>query len=327
MKLLKIGLIFSVFFCFGASKHPNYSSSYVLMESSSSRIIESSNEETPLLIASITKIMTAIVAIENYDINDSIVFTKADVHAEGSKIYLDEGDSLTRRDLLYGLLLRSGNDAASALSKQDDFSFIYLMNEYVKKIGMEHTVFVNASGLDETTYNTSSAIDMAKLMIYAMKNEIFREICGAKTYQTVSSKEKNYHFSNKHRLVQSGKAIAGKTGYTTLSKRTLVTAFERNGTEFICVTLNDSNDWNHHMQLLRQADGFNYKTIAKAGIYETKFDVDFYIYLPKDIVLPVRKNERKIELKYYVNDIDVYLKIYSNDRLISKIKLATSPIA
>lgn len=324
MKYLKLILFVPLLFCISAKA--NAQSSYVVMEATSNRIIEASNENESLLIASTTKIMTAIVSIENYDLDEKITFEKEDVNAEGSKVYLDEKDSMTRKDLLYALLLRSGNDAASALSKQDSFQFIYLMNEYAKKIGMVNSVFVNASGLDETTYNLSTACDMARLMIYCMKNKVFSEICGAKNYQTSSTNGKKYSFINKHKLILSGDVLAGKTGYTTSSKRVLVSYFERNNTEFACVTINDSNDWNHHKNLISGTDAYEYKTICKSGIYTTKFDVDFYIYVPKDIVLPVKKSEKRIELVFLVQSYKVTLYIYANDTLIATCDMNTTPI-
>ena len=304
----------------------NKLSSYILMEASSNRVLEGNNIDEAMLVASTAKIMTAIVCIENYDIFEYINFTSLDCNITGSKIYLEVDDSLQRIDLLYGLMLRSGNDAASALSNNDDYGFIYLMNEYAKKIGMSNSYFVNSTGLDELTYNKSSAYDMALLMIYAMKNDTFRKIASSKNYSCTSSNGKYYYFNNKHKLITSNDVLAGKTGYTLNSKRVLVSYFQRHNTEFVIVTINDSSDWKTHKDLILKTDDYNYQVICKAGLYKTNFDVDFYMFVPINIILPIKNNEKKIEVEFKVTDYNVYLYSYISDTLVSKTKILTSAI-
>ena len=169
-----------------------------------------------LLPASITKILTCIVAIENGELDNYYTVTKEVVEQTGSSIYFEVGEKVKLIDLLYAMMLRSGNDAAymTAISVSNSFSdFIYLMNKTAKKIGLENSLFSNPSGLDETTENYSTAFDMAKLMSYALKNEIFSKITGTIKYSFETINGKKRTIENKHKLVKGYDFITGgKTG-------------------------------------------------------------------------------------------------------------------
>lgn len=222
----------------------------IMMDQDSGLILYNKNMDNPQLIASITKVMTAIIAIEQGDLSDQVKVSQEAILAEGSSIYLTEGESMTLEDLLYGLMLRSGNDAALTIAEHIGGSvegFVYLMNEKVNWLGLEQTSFANPHGLDaENHYST--AHDIAKLMRYAMNNETFAEINKTRSYQ---SKSRSYQWYNKNKLLTHyyPHTIAGKTGYTKAAGRTLVSVAEKNGRQLIVVTINDPNDWFDHMRL------------------------------------------------------------------------------
>ena len=211
----KILLIFVLFFCllFNTSANiRNQDTSYIVLESSTLRVLEGKNINKQMLVASTAKILTAITVIENYSLDEDVVITSNDVNQVGSKVYLKAGERLKRKDLLYALMLRSANDAASALSFNNCKEFILLMNETAKKIGMRDSVFENASGLDEKEYNISTAYDMAILSAYASKNKIFNGIASTHIY-SCKSDVSSYNWVNKHKLVKNNDDfIWGKTG-------------------------------------------------------------------------------------------------------------------
>ncbi len=206
-------LILSIFNC--SFTFSNTDSSYVVIEKTTHRILEGDNYDNQSLVASTAKILTAITVIENYDLNEEIKVNNADTLVEGSKVYLKENDYIKRIDLLYALMLRSANDAASVLSNNNSEVFINQMNNLAKKIGMNNSVFTNASGLDEREYNISTAYDMAILSAYCANNDTFVEISSAHSYKCIT-RDYNYSWSNKHRLVKTNDSfIWGKTGVGT----------------------------------------------------------------------------------------------------------------
>ncbi len=232
------------------------------------------NADTPLPMASTTKIMTAITAIENIPQN-SICKVPAEVcGTEGSSIYLTPGEEISVTDLLYGLLLESGNDAASALAwmyPEGSTEFIGLMNRKAKEMGLLQTNFENPHGLSAENHRTT-ARELALISYHAMKNPLFRQIVGTKTY-TVKNKDgiPVKYFSNHNKLLRSYEGMTGiKTGYTLSSGRCLVTSAKRNGSEFIVVTLNDRNDFRDHTALLDYAFA-TYRTVSFAKKGELSF--------------------------------------------------------
>ncbi len=315
ISLKKIFLLFlPVFLLFTTSGVvTNQGSSYIVLESSSLRILNGENIHSQMLVASTAKILTAITAIENYDLEEEVTISKEDVNEVGSKVYLKEQEKIKRIDLIYALMLRSANDAASALSKNNSDEFIFLMNETAKKIGMKNSVFANASGLDEREYNLSTAYDMALLSAYAAKNEVFRTIASTHTYKC-NTECSNYLWVNKHRLVKNDDLFVwGKTGYTKKSKRILVSNYIKDNMDVIVVTINRSDDWNYHKLLVNSLHGYNFVSIYKKGIYDTQLDVTYYLYVKNDIILPLRDEEYddiRIKFRLYKNKaiMDVYLK-------------------
>ena len=237
--------------------------SAVLVEQSSGRVLYESNADEERLIASITKIMTAVVAIEHGELSERYKVTSGDL-AEGSSMYLQVGEELTLEELLYGLMLVSGNDAALAVAhcvsgKVEDF--VALMNATAQSLGMTHTSFANPNGLDAQGHY-SSARDMARLTAYALENETFRRIVSTE-YATIGER----YLKNHNKLLSNYEGCIGvKTGFTKAAGRTLVTAAQRDGMTLICVTLRDGDDWNDHMALFDFGFGaYRMETPVKMG--------------------------------------------------------------
>ena len=271
---------------------------YVLMDMDSGRVLASKNKDNPRLIASITKIMTAILTIENKDVNEVVKVDESISKSYGSGIYISVGEEISLLDLLYGLMLRSGNDAAIMIANYvsgSEEEFAKLMNNKAKELGMKNTIFYNASGLDtETIGNKSTAYDMALLTSYAMKNETYRTIVKTKKH-TVKTNLKTYVWHNKNKLLQYDYITGGKTGYTERAKRTLVSTATKDNMNLVVVTINDSDEWNTHKSLYESA--FNtYKSIKVLN--KNHFQVlkdDYYdkLYIKNDVYLTLKKGESK----------------------------------
>lgn len=231
-----------------ASPKPSVSANNaVLMEQSSGDVLYEKKAHEKQSVASITKVMTAIVAIESGQMQDTTAASRRAVYAEGSSIYLEQGEKMTVEDLVYGLMLRSGNDAAVTISEQVGGSvegFVYLMNEKARWLGMTNTHFDNPHGLESDSHY-STAYDMALLMRYAMDNKQFRNITGTVTHR---AENRSYEWKNKNRLLTQyyDYCVGGKTGFTRKAGRTLLTAANKNDSELIAVTLNAPDDWQDH---------------------------------------------------------------------------------
>ena len=226
----------------------------VLIEASTGRIIYSKNAHQPLPMASTTKIMTALVAIEKMSIDTLVTVPREAVGIEGSSIYLYEGETLTLAQLIYALMLESANDAAVAIAYAvaggvDEFA--HLMNKKADSLGLVNTRFKNPHGLDEDGHYTT-AYELAKITAVALENDFIREV--------VSTKKKNIPMRdgegvrvliNHNKLLRSYEgAIGVKTGYTKKSGRSLVSAAERDGLRLIAVTIGAPDDWRDHALML-----------------------------------------------------------------------------
>lgn len=237
----------------------------ILMHADSGRVLYEKNADEHMLIASTTKIMTAIVVLEHCELDDLVEVDSRSAGIEGSSMYLKAGESYTVEDLLYGLLLVSGNDAASALALHVADSmeeFAELMNSKAAELGMTESSFKNAHGLDEEGHY-STARDMAKLAAYCMGNEDFARIAG-----TVSHTVGEQTLVNHNRLLREYDGCLGlKTGYTMAAGRTLVTCAERDGARYVCVTLNDPDDWDDHKALYDWAfASYSFAEVIPAGL-------------------------------------------------------------
>ena len=216
--------------------------SAILIDAKSKRVLASYNPHIKLPIASTTKIMTALIALENAKLTDKIIIDNNSVGIEGSSIYLEINEAITLEDLLYGLLLRSGNDSAIAIANYiggDVESFSDMMNNKAMEIGAENTNFMNPHGLHDGRHY-STAYDLALITSEAMKINDFKQIVSTKTWKT--DRNKNKIFYNKNKTLWEYEGGDGvKTGYTTKSGRCLVTSATRDGTQLIAVVLNDGN--------------------------------------------------------------------------------------
>ncbi len=227
--------------------------SAVLMCADNGEILFSRNADRQLSMASTTKIMTSLIAIEYAMPEAEVVVTKEMVSVEGTSMGLMPGDSVSIRELVYGMLLQSGNDAANTVAyviggSRDGFA--KLMNERAREIGMDNTNFVTASGLDDENHY-STAYDMALLAAECIKNPEFAEICRQKTAKlTYGNPPYARTLTNHNKLLwKYSDSIGIKTGFTKKSGRCLVSAAERNGVTLIAVTLNAPDDWNDHISM------------------------------------------------------------------------------
>ncbi len=218
-------------------------------EVSSRRFLYERNAETNLPMASTTKILTAIIILDDCDIHETVTIPKAAEGTEGSSVYLRAGEQYTVEELLYGLMLRSGNDCAVTLALYHSGSiqaFAQAMNEKAVSVGAEHSRFVNPHGLPDSRHYTT-ARDLSLISAYAMQNKKFREIVSCKYFEP-----RNWQNKNKM-LYQYEGAIGVKTGFTVAAGRCLVTAAERGGMTLVCVVLNSPQMYERTAELLNNA--------------------------------------------------------------------------
>ena len=236
----------------------------VLMDAETGRLLYTKNADKRSLIASTTKILTALIICEQCNVLDRMCIPKEAVGIEGSSMYLQEGEILTIQELLYGLMLHSGNDAAVALAIYCGGTvegFTQLMNDKARQLNMQDSHFSNPHGLDAPDHY-STARDMAVLTAYAMKNPIF-----AKTVSTKSVRISNRSLRNHNKLLWQMEGVDGvKTGYTKAAGRILVSSATRQGRRLVAVTINDANDWKDHISLLEKGfSNYAVESVISAG--------------------------------------------------------------
>ena len=278
--------------------------------------------------------MTAIIAIEKGDLNKDVLVDESILKVVGSSIYIEVGEKIKLIDLIYGMMLRSGNDAATMIAiniagSMDKFKD--LMNEYANKIGMKNTCFYNSHGLEEKNGegNTASAYDMAILTAYAMKNKTFRKIFNTMDYIAKSDK-KTYNWHNKNKLLKYDYITGGKTGYTIKAHRTLVTTATIDNMNLIIVTLNDSNDWQDHLDLYGTIKN-NYININvlnkdKFKLIDDTIYTEDKLYIKNNVNITVKKSQiNNLQIKYYLSNNNYknnaqigFAKIYLNDEFIKE---------
>lgn len=283
----------------------HYSKASVVIESSSKRILSENNKDERLAMASTTKIMTALIVLENCDnLDEDVKIDDRAVGIEGTSIYLKKGETLTVKELLYGLMLASGNDASMALAyhigKGNLQTFVDLMNKKVKELGLENTSFANPHGLDAENHYTS-AYDLAVITSVALKNPTFKEIVSTKFTQITGHKDVGNRFlRNKQRLLKTLQGCSGvKSGFTDNAGRCLVTSCERDGIEVISVVLNCPNMFEESERLINDAfieykmvsllDSYNY--ITNIPVNEGQFE-SVKVYSMKGFKYPLKENEQ-----------------------------------
>ena len=244
--LLAVLFLYGVFPCRSLAVSTSAASA-ILMDVDSGRVLYEQNADAKMLIASTTKILTALVAIEEGGLSDTVTVSRNAAATEGSAMYLKAGEQLTLDTLLYGLMLCSGNDAAVAVAEHISGScekFAARMNERAAELGMENSSFANPNGLDDENHY-STARDMARLACAAMENETLMRIASTRSI-TIGGRT----MSNHNKLLSWQEGCPGlKTGYTRAAGRTLVSCAERNGQRLVAVTLQDGNDWADHQSL------------------------------------------------------------------------------
>lgn len=314
-----------------------------VLEKDSKRVIYSHNMDASLPMASTTKVMTAITAIQNCDNLDELIqVDDCSIGVEGTSIYLRKGEVISVRDLLYGLMLRSGNDAATALACHVGGSvegFASIMNELAVKIGAINSNFTNPHGLDDKNHYTT-AYDLALISAYALNNPIFKEIVSTKSHviPETNVSDKRY-LTNKNRLLSSLNGCCGvKTGFTSKAGRCLVSAVERDNTTYVCVVLNCGPMFEESASLLNSCFETyeNKKIIDKDSEIFNEYILNgkegrLYLYAEEDFNYPLCKDEfRDLRLEYNVELKDAQvneevgeIKVFFKNHLIKTVKLFT----
>ena len=312
--------------------------SAVLLDAQSGRILYERCKNDRSLIASTTKIMTALIVCEQCNVLDRMVIPKEAVGVEGSSMYLREGEVLTVQELLYGMMLCSGNDAATALAIYCGGTvegFAELMNDKARKLGMVDTHFVNPHGLDSVDHY-STAYDLAVLASYAMENPIFQKTVSAK-----SLKVGERYLSNHNKLLWRLEGVDGvKTGFTKAAGRILVSSATRDDRRLIAVTINAPDDWNDHITMLESGfRDFRLKTIVDQGETLNSLGVISGAFETVDLVAadgfsyPLRDNEEitvRLPVKEFVyapiseGNFAGYAYMCLEDEVVGKIPLVYS---
>lgn len=300
-------------------------SSAILMDTDTRRILYSKNINDQRSVASISKIMTAVLAIESGKLDEIVTIGDEIDKSYGSGIYIEKGEKLTLRDLVYGLMLRSGNDASYAIANfVDGDNFVDRMNEKAKEIGMVNTVFNNPNGLDEEAGNYSTAYDMAILTSYATKLDEYQKIVGTKQH-VVKTNKKNYVWINKNKLLFSYDYITGgKTGFTRKAKRTLVTTASRDNLNLVVVTLNDGNDFADHKKLFEYGfeNYYRYRLLNKGdlSIHDKIYYGKYNLTINNDYDYTLQNNDR-VYLNFELSEIPSEgkvgsAKVFINNKMI-----------
>lgn len=283
-------------------------SSYAVMEGSRNILLAGQNSSSKLPMASTTKIMTAYIACISGKLNDIVEIPKAVVGVEGSSVYLKEGEKYKLIDLVYGLMLQSGNDAAEAIARYLGGSiegFAKIMNETVSQMGLKSTHFVNPHGLHDDNHYTS-AYDLAYIACEGLKNADFAKICSTKVYKFQLQTGENKCYVNKNKLLNLYDGCIGvKTGYTKKAGRCLVSAAKRNGVTIVSVVLNHYDMWNSSMANLNKGfDMTKSVEIAKANqcFAQVKSSSGQILNLSvaEDVVYVALNNE-KLNISYEIN--------------------------
>ena len=342
-----IVLCVGVFVPIVSQSMPAYASSSAkgmcVIEKDSGRVLYSKNMNEKLPMASTTKIMTLITVLQNCDDLDQYI--QVDVSAvgvEGTSIYLRKNETIKVRDLLYGLMLRSGNDAATALACHVGGSvegFCKLMNELATKIGAKNSHFNNPHGLDDPEHYTT-AYDLALITAYALNNTIFKEVVSTKNHVIPETNMSDIRYlTNKNKLLSKLDGCVGvKTGFTSKAGRCLVSACERDNMTTVCVVLNCGPMFEESESLLNASfNEYNHTLLVDKNkeipnkVIENTEGERLYIYPENDFYYPLKENEKdKVEVKYNIEkstaedgEVVGNIEIFYDNQLIKTLKLYT----
>ena len=342
-KIISLLLSITVFAAFDIPSFAGMSDvsaqSAVLMCVNNGKVLYSKNENKQLSMASTTKIMTSLLAIEAAIPDKEIVVTSEMVSVEGTSMGLVAGDSVSMNELVYGMLLQSGNDAANTVAYVlggNPEGFAEMMNNRAAEIGMKNTNFVTASGLDHKDHY-STAYDMALLACESISNPEFKSICSKKSAKlTYGNPPYARTLTNHNRLLWSyDDAIGIKTGFTKKSGRCLVSAAERNGIILVAVTLNAPDDWNDHISMFE----YGFSQCKSVGLSCDLPDIKVSGGVKNNVSLRLPSNPSWLENERCV--VRIYLKpfvyapvskdtvvgkavFYSDERVIAEIPVLTA---
>lgn len=312
-----------------------YASSTIVMDTNTHRILYENNAYEKRLIASTTKIMTFVIAYEYAkDFLDLEIEAGNEIlKMYGTSIYISLNEKMKLRDLLYGLMMRSGNDAAVVIANfvgGSEENFVELMNKKAKFIGMNNTIFSNPHGLDEETKNYSTAYDMAKLSSYASKIPFYKEVTGTKYYD-VKTDIKSYSWVNRNKMLFTYPYLtSGKTGYTPKAGKTFVSTSKKDDLELTIVSLNDEDYYNNQEKLYNEMfDKYRNSLLVSKDSFNLENN-DYYI--KEDIYYPLTSEEKEnIDIEIVdnekivisLNNKDIYEeKVYKKDQKDNNIKLS-----
>lgn len=338
-------LILVIFLCF-ISVQTSFAlsaQSAILIDGHTGRVLLEHNAYQKRGMASTTKIMTAIVAIESGKLNDIVTVSSTAAGVEGSSMWLKSGEKISVESLLYGLMLNSGNDAATALAEYiggDIPHFAQMMTNKAQALGLKNTSFTNPHGLDNENHYTT-AYDLAQITRYALNNEKFAEIVSTKTKKVEwadNEWERSLHNHNKMLTMYQG-ADGVKTGFTKKCGRCLVSSATRDNLKLIAVTLNAPNDWQDHSEMLDFGfSKYNYKKVISKGDYMKTLPVlngvtdNISLYASADVELAITdKEESSIKTVYNIPEnveapIEMdekigYADVFLGDKLVAKVDL------
>ncbi|MCB2355397.1 D-alanyl-D-alanine carboxypeptidase family protein [Clostridium estertheticum] len=296
--------------------------SAIALDCDSKVVLYEKNAYTPIEIASTTKIITALVAIKCGDLNKKIIISKKAATIRGSEIGLKEGEEITLKELLYGLLMRSGNDAAIAIAEGVSGSvdeFLKLMNEYALEIGLLNSNFESPHGLDSSNHY-STAYDLALITAKAKEVKIFNDIVGSKDIIANDYDfSRSYHNINKILSILPN-STGVKTGFTGKAGKCLVTSVKIQNRDIIIITLNCTPRWKETEKINNYIEKtYKYKKVVSKGDILGKIilkngDSNVEIVSKKDIIIPV-KNDQKIEIKVKKPLYEVYAPVHQGEKI------------
>ncbi len=321
--LSKALIVLIIFSAVPMNSYANSAHSAIVMEVKTGRVLYSKNISSKRAMASTTKILTALVALENGDLEEHVKIPKEAVGVEGSSIYLRNDETVKLRDLIYGLMLRSGNDSAVAIAHHISGSveeFSKLMNKRAKSIGAVNSNFMNPHGLHHKDHYTT-AYDLGLITREALLNEDFKKIVSSKRW--IAEREGYNAFYNKNKTLAQFKGGDGvKTGYTKASGRCLVTSATRDDMQVLCVVLNDPNWFNDCYALMNRAfaNYRPYKVMEKDSDAKS-FSIDkgkiekSYMTIKEDIIIPVKEEEKSKVKIVFENDETVEAPVQKGQKL------------
>lgn len=324
-KIITLFIAFTLFICQNVTYADALglsASSYILMDEISGRVLLEKNAHNKMAMASTTKIMTALIALENSNLNDKVKIDERSINIEGSSIYLRNEEVISMEDLLYGLMLRSGNDSAVAIANyvsKDEEEFIKLMNKKAKSIGALNTNFTNPHGLSHKDHY-STAYDLALITREAFKYDAFKDIVSAKSYN--ANRDTNGYFLNKNTTLWDYPGGDGvKIGYTMAAGRCLVSSAMRDGMRLIAVSLQAPNWFNDNYKI--KDYGFdNYKSYTiynknqlMKKVQVTDDNIDLNLVSENDLIYPLKEEEINLIKVNVMTKDDIQLPIEKGDVL------------